>query len=123
MPDLWDTNPDNVLNGPGTKPDSAPNGNNDHTKEVPLRDHRGRLRPPAYVLIALVTHWWPSCSCSSACCSPPTSAAGAVGLAVPVGDVEPWGLGRSNQEPWQPRKPWQLAGGCPGARFGSCRTA
>jgi hypothetical protein len=38
----------------GTKPDSAPNGNNDHTKEVPLRDHRGRLRPPAYVLIALV---------------------------------------------------------------------
>jgi hypothetical protein len=54
MPDFWDTNPDNVLNGPGTKPDSAPNGNNDHTKEVPLRDHRGRLRPPAYVLIALV---------------------------------------------------------------------
>ena len=52
MPDFWDTNPDNVLNGPGTKPDSAPNGNNDHTKEVPLRDHRGR--PPAYVLIALV---------------------------------------------------------------------
>jgi hypothetical protein len=32
----------------------GPNGNNDHTKEVPLRDHRGRLRPPAYVLIALV---------------------------------------------------------------------
>ena len=54
MPDFWDTNPDNVLNGPGTKPDSAPHGNNAHTKEVPLRDHRGRLRPPAYVLIALV---------------------------------------------------------------------
>jgi hypothetical protein len=55
MPDLWDTNPDNVFNGPGTKPDPAPNGNNDHTKEVPLRDHRGRrLRLPAYVLIALV---------------------------------------------------------------------
>jgi hypothetical protein len=32
----------------------APNGNHDQTKEVPLRDHRGRLRPPAYVLIALV---------------------------------------------------------------------
>ena len=31
----------------------APNGNNDHTKEVTLRD-RGRLQPPAYVLIALV---------------------------------------------------------------------
>jgi hypothetical protein len=54
MPDLWDPNPDNTSNGPGTKPDSAPNGNNDHTKEVPLRDHRGRLRLPAYVLIALV---------------------------------------------------------------------
>jgi hypothetical protein len=24
MPDFWDTNPDNVLNGPDTKPDSAP---------------------------------------------------------------------------------------------------
>jgi hypothetical protein len=54
MPDLWDTNPDNIFNGPRKKPDSAPNGNNDHTKEVPLRDHRGRLRLPAYVLIALV---------------------------------------------------------------------
>jgi hypothetical protein len=32
----------------------GPNGNNDHTKEVPLRNHHGRLRPPAYVLIALV---------------------------------------------------------------------
>jgi hypothetical protein len=38
MPDLWDTNPDHVFNGP-RKPDPAPNGNNDHTKEVPLRDH------------------------------------------------------------------------------------
>jgi hypothetical protein len=54
MPDLWDTNPDNTFNGSGTKPDPAPNGHNDHTMEVPLRDHRGRLRPPAYVLIALV---------------------------------------------------------------------
>jgi hypothetical protein len=52
MPDLWDTNPDNTFNRPGTKPDPAPNGNNDHTKEVTLRD-RGRLQPPAYVLIAL----------------------------------------------------------------------
>jgi hypothetical protein len=34
MPDLWDTNPDNTFNGSGTKPDSAPNGNNDHTKDV-----------------------------------------------------------------------------------------
>ena len=54
MPDLWDANPDNTFNGPGRKPDRAPSGNHDHTKEVPLRDHRGRLRPPAYVLIALV---------------------------------------------------------------------
>ena len=54
MPDLWDTNPDNAFSTPDEQPDSAPNGNNDHTKEVPLWDHRGRLRPPAYVLIALV---------------------------------------------------------------------
>ena len=53
MPDLWDANPDNPFNGSDTKPDPAPNGNNDHTKEVTLRD-RGHLRPPAYVLIALV---------------------------------------------------------------------
>jgi hypothetical protein len=54
MPDLWDTNPDHVFGTPGKQPDPTPNGNNDHTKEVRLRDHRGRLRPPAYVLIALV---------------------------------------------------------------------
>ena len=54
MPDLWDTNPDHVFNGPGKQPNPAPNGNNDHTKEVTLRDHHGHLRPPAYVLIALV---------------------------------------------------------------------
>ena len=41
MPDLWDTNPDNVFSTPGAE-------------EVLLRDHRGRLRPPAYILIALV---------------------------------------------------------------------
>jgi hypothetical protein len=38
----------------GRKPDPAPNGNNDRTKELPLRDQRGRLRLPAYVLIVLV---------------------------------------------------------------------
>ena len=54
MPDLWDTNPDNIFSGSGKKPDPDSNGNNDHTEEVTLRDHRGRLRPPAYVLIALV---------------------------------------------------------------------
>jgi hypothetical protein len=53
MPDLWDTNPHDAFSTPDEQPDSAPNGNNDHTKEVPLRDHRG-LQPPSYVLIALV---------------------------------------------------------------------
>ena len=55
MPDLWDTNPDNIFSGSGTKPDPAPSGHDDQPEEVMLKDHRGRLRPPAYVLIALVT--------------------------------------------------------------------
>jgi hypothetical protein len=46
MPDLWDTNPHNALSTPDEQPDPASNGNNDHTKEVTLRDHRGHLRPP-----------------------------------------------------------------------------
>ena len=55
MPDLWDTNPDNVFSTPGEQPDKASSSHdNDHTEEVLLRDHRGRLRPPAYILIALV---------------------------------------------------------------------
>jgi hypothetical protein len=55
MPDLWDTNPDNVFSTPGEQPDKAPSSHdNDHTEEVLLRDHRGRLRPPADILIALV---------------------------------------------------------------------
>jgi hypothetical protein len=50
-----DTNPDNVFSGSGKKPDPDPSGHdNDHAEEVMLRDDRGRLRPPAYVLIALV---------------------------------------------------------------------
>ena len=53
MPDLWDTNPDNVFSPPGEQPDPAPSGHDDPTKEVQLRDERGRLRLPAYVLIAL----------------------------------------------------------------------
>jgi hypothetical protein len=54
MPDLWDTNPDNVFSTPGEQPDKASSSHdNDHTEEVLLRDHRGRLRPPAYILIAL----------------------------------------------------------------------
>ena len=55
MPDLWDTNPDNIFSGSSKKPDPDPSGrDNDHAEEVTLRDDRGRLRPPAYVLIALV---------------------------------------------------------------------
>jgi len=56
MPDLWDTNPDNVFSTPGEQPDKAPSSHdNDHTRGgALLRDHCGRLRPPAYILIALV---------------------------------------------------------------------
>ena len=53
MPDHWDTNPDNVFNTPDEQPDPAPDDRHDHPKEVEFRDDRGRLRPPAYVLIAL----------------------------------------------------------------------
>ena len=54
MPDLWDSNHTMHSSHPTSGP-TGPNGNNDHTKEVMLKDHRGHLRPPAYVLIALVT--------------------------------------------------------------------
>jgi len=55
MPDLWDTNPDHIFGAPGEQPDPAPTGHDDPTNEVLLKDHRGRLRLPAYILIALVT--------------------------------------------------------------------
>ena len=54
MPDLWDTNPDNVFSPPDQQPN--PRGrhhDNDPTQEIRLKDDRGRLRLPAYVLIAL----------------------------------------------------------------------
>ena len=50
MPDLWDTNPDHVFNTPDEQPNPTPD---EQPKQVRLRDDRGRLRPPAYVLIAL----------------------------------------------------------------------
>ena len=53
MPDPWDSNPDNVVSTPGEQPDPAPDGHDDQTNEVRLKDDRGRLRLPAYVLIAL----------------------------------------------------------------------
>jgi hypothetical protein len=56
MPDLWDTNPRNAFSTPDERPDLAPDDHDDdHTKEVMLKDHRGHLRPPGYLLIALVT--------------------------------------------------------------------
>jgi hypothetical protein len=54
MPDLWDSNPDHVFGTPGHQPHPAPNGQDDQTNEMKLRDPSGRLRIPAYILIALV---------------------------------------------------------------------
>ena len=55
MPDLRDTNPRKAFSTPDDQPDLAPNDHDDdHTKEVMLKDHNGHLRPPAYLLIALV---------------------------------------------------------------------
>jgi hypothetical protein len=54
MPDLWDTNPDNVFRVPDEQPNPAPSAHDDRTQEVRLKDDRGRLRLPAYILIALV---------------------------------------------------------------------
>jgi hypothetical protein len=52
MPDLWDTNPDNVFDAAGEHPVPAASGHD--PKEMRRKDHRGRLRPPAHILIALV---------------------------------------------------------------------
>ena len=41
-----------LMSSPTLAPDDH---DDDHTKEVMLKDHRGHLRPPAYLLIALVT--------------------------------------------------------------------
>jgi hypothetical protein len=53
MPDLWDTNPDNVFTPPDAQPNPATSDHEIHTQEIRLKDDRGRLRLPAYVLIAL----------------------------------------------------------------------
>ena len=53
MPDLWDTNPDNVFSPSDEQPDPAPSGEDDYSNEVMLKDERGRLRLPAYILIPL----------------------------------------------------------------------
>ena len=53
MPDLWDTDPDNVFSPPDAQPDSAAGDHESSTQEIRLKDDRGKLRLPAYVLIAL----------------------------------------------------------------------
>jgi hypothetical protein len=53
VPDLWDTNPDKVFRPSDAQPDPATSDHEDHTQEIRLKDDRGRLRLPAYVLIAL----------------------------------------------------------------------
>jgi hypothetical protein len=52
MPDLWDPSPD--VSPPAEQPDPTPSGQGDRTGEVRLKDREGRLRLPAYILIALV---------------------------------------------------------------------
>jgi hypothetical protein len=53
MPDLWDTNPDHVFSPPDGQPNPAPSDHDGLTHEIRLKDDRGKLRLPAYVLIAL----------------------------------------------------------------------
>jgi len=53
MPDLWDTNPDHVFSPPDGQPNPAGSDQDDLTQEIRLKDDRGRLRLPAYLLIAL----------------------------------------------------------------------
>jgi hypothetical protein len=47
------THSDKTSSTPDTQPDPIPSNHDDHA-EVRLKDDRGRLRLPAYVLIALV---------------------------------------------------------------------
>jgi hypothetical protein len=55
MPDLWDPNPGpGDAGAAGERTDPVPGGHDEQTREVMLTDHQGRLRLPAYVLIALV---------------------------------------------------------------------
>jgi hypothetical protein len=54
MPDHWDTKPENLFSVPDEQPAPAPNGQDDQTNQLRLRDPSGRLRLPAYILIALV---------------------------------------------------------------------
>jgi hypothetical protein len=55
VPDFWDINPDNVFSPPDAQTDPATSDHGDYAQEISLKDDRGNLRLPAYVLIALVT--------------------------------------------------------------------
>jgi hypothetical protein len=52
--DLWDANPDYVFRAPDEQSDPSPAGQDDPPWRL-LKDSSGHLRPPAYLLIALVT--------------------------------------------------------------------
>ena len=53
MPDHWDTRPEDLFTPPAEQPDPAREAHDDQTNQVQLKDPGGRLRVPAYVLIAL----------------------------------------------------------------------
>ena len=54
MPDPDDDDPSNLFGMPCEKPDPFPSGHDDYTSEVMLKDSSGKLRFPAYILMALV---------------------------------------------------------------------
>jgi hypothetical protein len=54
MPDHWDTKPEHLFSVPDEQPDPASSSHHDPAHEIKLRDPSGRLRLPAYILIALV---------------------------------------------------------------------
>ena len=53
MPDHWDTRPEDLFSPPAEQPDPASKRHDDHPTEIKLTNDRGRLRLPAYILIAL----------------------------------------------------------------------
>jgi hypothetical protein len=54
LPDHWDTRPEDLFTPPDERPDPAPGAHDDQANQVKLKDPGGRLRLPAYILIALV---------------------------------------------------------------------
>lgn len=54
MPDPWGTNPDNIFSAPRDPLGRSHSGHENVSSEMKFKDDRGRLRLPAYILIALV---------------------------------------------------------------------